>query len=73
MRKVKNTNPVSRRSFIAGTAAACAGTALSSYDVEAAGDPTKDDTPPASYRIAKGRIRQSSYIAKRITIKIKIV
>ena len=59
MRRTKSTIPVSRRSFIGGAAAAYAGSALSSRDVEAAGDSTQDDTPPASYRIATGRIRQS--------------
>ena len=55
MRRTKSTIPVSRRSFIGGAAAACAGSALSSRDVEAAGDSTQDDTPPASYRIATTR------------------
>lgn len=59
MRKAKSSTPVSRRSFIGGAALACAGTAVSTSRVEAAGEPAGDEIPPESYRIARGRIRQS--------------
>lgn len=57
MGKAESTVRLSRRSFIGGAAAACAGTALTAGPAQAT--EARDEIPPEDYRIAKGRIRQS--------------
>ncbi|MBC8872075.1 MAG: TIM barrel protein [Planctomycetes bacterium] len=58
---IKRHSGVSRRSFMAGAAAACAGTCLSSNTRSARASELKPDIPPEDYRIQNGRIRQSVY------------
>lgn len=58
---IKHNSSVSRRSFMTGAAAACAGTCLSSDAGAARASEPKPDIPPEDYRIQNGRIRQSVY------------
>ena len=58
-RPYSSRNPLSRRGFFAGTAAACAATRFPGQ-AGAAPNPPKD-IPPEDYRIQNGRIRQSVY------------
>ena len=50
---------VSRRAFVAGAAAACAGTVLSPGNRSTRAAEATPEVPPESYRIARGRIKQS--------------
>ena len=62
MRTASNSRgKVSRRGFLTGTAAACAGTALSAGAAQAADAQIAADPPPEDYRIQNGRIKQSVY------------
>ena len=50
---------LSRRGFIAGATAACAGAAVAASGGEAGVNVPSESCPPESYRITKGRIKQS--------------
>jgi hydroxypyruvate isomerase len=52
---------VSRRRFVAGAAAICAGTCISMPERSAGGAEPERNAPPEDYRIEKGRIKQSVY------------
>lgn len=52
---------VSRRGFLAGAAAACAGTAVSAASARPAAADDLPDVPSEDYRVQKGRIKQSVY------------
>jgi hydroxypyruvate isomerase len=57
----RSTGAISRRAFLGGAAAACAGAgALAQEGVAPAALP-KPDVPPEDYRIQNGRIKQSVY------------
>ncbi|MGO8745989.1 MAG: TIM barrel protein [Thermoguttaceae bacterium] len=58
-RLYSSRNPLSRRGFLGGAAAACTAPLLPGQ-AEAASNPPKD-IPPEDYRIQNGRIRQSVY------------
>ena len=53
-------NTLTRRHFLAGTAAACAGSGFALKKANAAAE-TRPDVPPEDYRIQNGRIKQSVY------------
>jgi len=55
----QRANGVSRRGFMAGAAALCAGGGVALGAELTATTNTPPDVPPESYRIARGRIRQS--------------
>ncbi|NUQ66392.1 MAG: TIM barrel protein [Pirellulales bacterium] len=52
----RSAGAISRRGFVAGAAAACAGAAIAPGNIQAAEKPA---VPPKDYRIQNGRIRQS--------------
>lgn len=55
----RSTDAVSRRGFVTGAAAACAGAAISPGRHVQAAEVSTPDIPPPDYRIQNGRIRQS--------------
>ncbi len=57
----QRTGVLSRRAFVSGAAAACAGACLSASRSSAAPPVPKPDVPPEDYRIRNGRIKQSVY------------
>lgn len=55
--RLRSTKAISRRAFVAGTAAACAGVAIAPNRARAAGP--MPDVPPEDYRVQNKRIKQS--------------